>query len=74
MNHSIPLLSLAGFFVLVGLGLFAFTLKAPKAPDANAPQKKSELRELAARQQELTKMRIGGAVLVVFGVVLMFIF
>ena len=74
MNHNIPLLALAGFFVFAGLALFAMTLREPKAPNPNVPQKKSELRELAARQQELTKMRIGGAGLVLFGVVLMFIF
>ena len=74
MNHSIPLLSLAGFFILAGLALFAMTLRETKSPSSSAPQKKSELREAAVHQQELVKMRVGGAVLVLFGVVLMFIF
>ena len=74
MNHSIPLLALAGFFVFMGLALFALTMRAPKTPPAGAPEKKAEQRERASREQEQTKMRIGGAILVVFGVILMFIF
>ena len=74
MNHSIPLLALAGFFIVAGLALFALTLRAPKTPPAGVPEKKAEQRERAALEQEATKMRIGGAVLVLFGIVLMFIF
>ena len=74
MNHSIPLLVLAAFFVVAGLALFALTLKRPKSsPGATAP-KKSELRELAEREKEKGKMRIGAAVIVIFGVILLFIF
>jgi hypothetical protein len=74
MNHPFPLLALAGFFAVAGLALFAMTLREPKAPSSAAPQKKSGLRELAARQQELVKMRVGGAVLVLVGAILMFLF
>ena len=74
MNHSIPLLTLAGFFIFMGFVLFMLTMRAPKTPPAGVPEKKAEQRARAALEQESTKMRIGGAILVVFGVILLFIF
>ena len=74
MQHSVPLQALAGFFIVMGLVLFALTLRAPKTPPAGVPEKKAEQRARVALEQETTKMRIGGAVLVVFGVILLFIF
>ena len=53
--------------------MFALTLKQAKPPTA-ATLPKKELREQAEREKENNKLRLGGAVLVVFGVVLLFIF
>ena len=74
MKHSIPLLALAGFFVFMGLAMFALTMRAAKVPPAGVPEKKAEQRERASHEQEQTKMRIGAAILVIFGVILLFIF
>jgi hypothetical protein len=71
--QSIRLIALGGFFALIGLGLFAYTLR--KSTDAaragGAPVKKSELRAQQARQTETNKLRIGAAVLVAIGAALM---
>lgn len=57
------------FFALAGLALFAITLR--KANVAAVPVKKSQQRELQARQVETTKLRIAAAISVAIGVVLM---
>jgi hypothetical protein len=67
----VPLFVLGQAFVVGGLILFGATLRAPK--NRPATPRKSELREIAARQTETKKMRIGGAVLFAFGAVLSFI-
>ena len=67
--HSLPLFGMGVFFAIAGIGLFSVTLR--KAKVAAAPVKKSELRELQARQLETTKLRIAAAISVAIGVVLM---
>jgi hypothetical protein len=64
----VPLFVLGQAFVVGGLILFGATLRKPK--NQPATPRKSDLRELAARQTETKKMRIGGGVLFVFGAVL----
>ena len=52
-------------FILMGLGLFALTLRKPKALPANPT--KAQLREQADAAQETKKMRIAAAVACAFG-------
>lgn len=71
--HSLPLIGLGIAFSLGGLALFALTLRkaTSAARPATAPMKKSELRELQARQTETNKLRIAAAILVAMGAALM---
>ena len=55
-------------FILMGLALYALTLRKQK-PTAALPNK-SQLREQAALAEETKKMRIASLVTAVFGVVL----
>lgn len=52
----------------MGAGLFALTLRKPKAPPA-VPTK-TQLREQAALVEEAKKLRIGAAAIAGFGVIL----
>ena len=74
MNHSIPLQALSGFFIVCGVALFLFAFKQPKPTTTSEPPKKAELREQAERAKEAGKMRLGGLVLFIFGMILHFIF
>lgn len=79
--RSLPVFGLGIALALVGVGLFALTLRKPKPSGATEgaarPLKKSEVRDLEtqklARQTEATKLRIAGAVFAVAGAVLMVI-
>ena len=55
-------------FLLMAAGLYALTLRKPKA--VPAVPNKSQLREQAALAEETKKMRIAAAVVAGFGVVL----
>lgn len=69
--RSLPLLGLGIFFALAGLGLFAMTLR--RKPDAPAPVKKAEIRELQAQRTETNKLRIAAVIAVAIGAALMVI-
>ena len=69
--HFAPLFALGIVFALAGVALFASTMRKPK-PSPVAP-KKSELRDLAIEQKNTVKVRIGGAILTAFGVVIMLV-
>jgi uncharacterized protein YjeT (DUF2065 family) len=66
--HSIRSIALGIVFALGGLALFAYTLRKVQTP---VNPKKSELRELQARQTETNKLRVAAAILVAVGAVLM---
>ncbi|MSU24319.1 MAG: hypothetical protein EXS32_10910 [Opitutus sp.] len=69
--HSAPIFALGVFFALAGVALFALTMRKPKsAPEA---PKKSELRDLAIDHKNTVKQRLAGAILTVFGAVIMLI-
>jgi hypothetical protein len=70
--HSLPMLAVGGGFALMGLALFALTLRKPKTMGPNPTR--SELREREALAEETNKMRIGAGLAVALGVVLMLIF
>lgn len=70
--HSLQAFGLGIFFALGGVALFALTLR--KANVSAAPVRKSAaVREQRARQTEVTKLRIAGAVSVLIGALLMVI-
>ena len=71
MNRSLPLFGLGVIFACVGLGLFAVTMRKPKA--GPAARNKSELREQAARIEERRKLRIAAGIAAAFGAVLILI-
>ena len=56
-------------FILMGVALYALTLRKPK-PTTAIPNK-SQLREQAALEQETRKMRIGAGITAAFGAVLL---
>ena len=69
--RSIPIIVLGLVFALGGLILAGLTFRQPKP--SGAPLKKSEVRAQEAERKDTIKLRIGGAILVAFGVLLMFI-
>jgi hypothetical protein len=71
MRRFIPLFMLGVFFVLVGGGLLALTLRKPKAPPAMP--NKTQLREQAKLQGESNKLRLAAAILGGLGIILMLI-
>ena len=56
-------------FLLMGVGLFALTLRKEKKTPVNP--NKSQLREIAAMEQETKKMRIGAAAIAAIGLALL---
>lgn len=72
--HSLPVFGLGIAVALLGLGMFAVTLRRSSAA-AVAPLKKSQVRALevekAAQKTEANKLRIAGAVCVAVGAALM---
>lgn len=69
--RSLPIYGLGFFFLFVGAGLFALTLR--KSKPASAVAKKSELREQEALRAETKKMRIAAGVSAGIGVLLILI-
>lgn len=57
-------------FLLMGVALYALTLRKPKADTAGANPTKAQLRESVERAAEAKKMRIAAAGLAVFGALL----
>ena len=67
-----PMIVLGLVFAVGGLLLAALTFRKPKE-EQKAPLKKSQLREQELERKDAVKLRIGGAILVAFGIVLMVI-
>lgn len=57
-------------FLLMGVGLYALTLRKPKVEAGAANPTKAQLRESVERTAEAKKMRIAAACLAVFGALL----
>ena len=55
-------------FILMGMALYALTLRKPKSTPANPS--KSQLREQASLAEENKKMRVASAITAAFGAVL----
>ena len=70
--HSLGMFAIGGGFALMGLGLFALTLRKMKPIGPNPT--KAQLREREALENENNKLRIGAAVAVGMGVLMMVIF
>jgi len=70
--RSVPIIVLGLVFALGGLALTLLTFRKPK-PTTTAPLKKSEVRAKELEHKDTIKLRIAGAILVAFGVLLMFI-
>jgi len=68
----LPMFAVGGGFALMGLALFALTLRKPK--ELGPSPTKSELRAREELAEETNKMRLGAALAVGLGVVLMLIF
>jgi hypothetical protein len=68
--HSLARLGFGIFFALIGIALFAFTMRKGTTR-AVQPVKKSELRVRAAEQTEANKLRIAAAIFVAVGAALM---
>ena len=66
-----PLIVLGLVFAVGGLILAGLTFRQPKP--SGAPLKKSEMRAQELERKDTVKLRIGGAILVALGVLLMFI-
>ena len=66
--RSLALFGLGIGFILMGAGLCALTLRKAKAPSANPT--KAQQREQVELAAEHKKMRLGSAVVVGFGLVL----
>jgi hypothetical protein len=71
--RSIPMIVVGAAFIVGGALLAGLTFQKPKQSDSTPPVKKSELRAQAVEQKNLTKQRIGGAILAAFGVVLILV-
>ena len=71
MRHSLPIFAIGVFFVLVGGGLLALTLRKPKAP--SAIPNKTQQREQARLQDESKKLRLAAGILGGLGIILMLI-
>ena len=71
--RSMPMIVLGLVFAIGGLLLAWLTFRQPKPPPSAAPVKKSELRAQEAERKDAIKLRIGAAILVAFGVLLMII-
>jgi len=71
--RSMPMIVLGLVFAAGGLLLAWLTFRQPKQPPTKAPVKKSELREQEAERKDAIKLRIGAAILVAFGILLMII-
>ena len=69
--RSLPLLGLGIGFIVMGIGLYALTLRAPKATPGL--HRRAHLREEEEMRDERKKMRVAAAVVVAFGVVLILI-
>ena len=69
--RSLPIIVLGLVFAIGGLLLAGMTFRSPKA--SGAPLKKSEIRAQELAHKDAVKLRLGGAILVAFGVVLMFV-
>ena len=70
--RSLPMFAVGGGFALIGLGLFALTLRKPKELGPNPTR--AQLRERDELAQETNKLRMGAAGAVVIGAALMLIF
>ncbi len=66
--RSFTVLALGLGFILMATGLFALTLRKPKA--ASAVPSKAQLREQAALAKETKKMHIAAGIVAGFGVLL----
>ena len=66
--RSLALTGLGLGFILMGAGLYALTLRKPKAPPANPT--KTQQREQAELAVEHKKMRLAAGVVAAFGVLL----
>jgi len=67
--RNVAFIGLGLGFILMGAGLFALTLRKPKAPTANPS--KAQQREEAALADEAKRMRIAAGGVGGFGVVLL---
>ena len=67
-----PMIVLGLVFAVGGLLLAGLTFRKPKE-EPKAPVKKSALRAQEQERKDAVKLRIGGAILVAFGIALMVI-
>ena len=72
MHGNLGLLGLGIGFIIMAGGLFALTMRKPKAAPVVNPNAKQQ-REQAALDEEKKKMRIGAAVVAGFGLLLIVI-
>ena len=70
--HSIPIIVLGVVFILGGAVIAGLAFQQPKK-DSAAPPKKSELRAQEVDKKNNVKQLIGGAILAVFGLVLILV-
>ena len=70
--RSMPMIVLGLVFAAGGLLLAGLTFRPPKPP-SGAPLKKSEIRAQELEHKDAIKVRIGGVILVAFGILLMII-
>ena len=71
--NSIPIIVLGVVFIIGGALIAGLTYQKPKEATSTAPVKKSELRAQEADKKNAVKQRIGGAVLALFGLVLILV-
>jgi hypothetical protein len=71
--RSIPMIVLGVVFILGGALLAGMTYQKPNASASTAPVKKSELRAQEAEKKNAVKQRIGGAILALFGVLVILV-